>query len=434
MYEIGKKDLEALVNKAVLSPENHELNVGVQKVLVEVLGALCDSVSQKMNATVDDAFSSARKNQEIVVALLGKDDNLEHIGLHNMLLPGGSAEVNRELWANTSQGRVDFGTIFLEEDYETLREVVGDNTSAKKFKGTYQDLGTGQSGEFEYTLRFDTQYIEMHEEIMRLSLYYSSLDNPILYSPYSRKSFWLNFDRTLLDPNKYIINFRFPENNLHVSLGKRLCWNFKLEQKPAQVYANKIPFGEEIKYHFVFPKSKKGHYYYALPCNNQTRVYDAVFTENGTEITVSKDKEDFLLFEPFDVDFDLQEIKSLQVDQVIFCNGHPNRTVPLGRINSRGDIEHAISPFRKDPKVTCELVPKVDSPFLRYSSKYGRNQGNRNAFHKLTTQPIIFKPIQEPIKFLGDYVNYVLDYLDFYYPEIDWVGGKECLISGKNTL
>ena len=42
---------------------------------------------------------------------------------------------------------------------------------------------------------------------------------------------------------------------------------------------------------------------------------------------------------------------------------------------------------------------------MNYSTNYNLNKPERNE------------------QFKHDYINYVLDYLDYYYPEIEWVGG-----------
>ena len=98
-------------------------------------------------------------------------------------------------------------------------------------------------------------------------------------------------------------------------------------------------------------------------------------------------------------------------------NGIRNR-----RIVSIADIEHAIAPFRTDDNwMNCEISNGKGQIVKRYSSQYKASWGELKNFTKISRQYLKFDSVNR-IKFKEDYINYVIQCLDYFYPEIEWAG------------
>lgn len=71
--------------------------------------------------------------------------------------------------------------------------------------------------------------------------------------------------------------------------------------------------------------------------------------------------------------------------------------------------------------IICEISDGKGIPFLRYSIKYRNDMQIR--MRTLRESFLKFEFLQQ-FKYKNDYVNYVLSYLEYYYPEIEWIGER----------
>ena len=106
----------------------------------------------------------------------------------------------------------------------------------------------------------------------------------------------------------------------------------------------------------------------------------------------------------------------------LYSNFTDKNCLAAKRILSQCDIEYAIYPFRDYQGIQCEITQKLNEICKRYSYKYRPSPSRQMSSRKLRRVMLKFT-FERNEQFKHDYINYVLDYLDYYYPEIEWVGG-----------
>lgn len=317
--------------------------------------------------------------------------------------------------------------IFINEDYEKMRNLLGDFSDNKVFTGHYTHEGTTK--EFLYSLEFDDSYLKCQDLLNKFCDIYQT-PYRIMYSPFATKFFKIISKDTLprsIQRDK--LNFNFSENNLHVIEKAKLCWNLEIiKDNRLETIVNRIePYGKEKKYIYTFPK-KRGNIEFCVPTDNQIIVYDYTINEQGLEISLNKDTGSFNKIIFHYIDTDSTRVKDAQEKNYFFTNDFTTPLTPV-RICSWSDIEYAIRPFRLYRNFKCEVIrPNTDEIteekyFLRYAKKFCKD---RKA--PLRTKGDVYlqfsydKPEGTRLKFESDYVNYVLSYLRYYYPELDWIG------------
>jgi hypothetical protein len=307
---------------------------------------------------------------------------------------------------------------FIDDEYENVKNLIGDEGARKDYEGQY--IKDGKICTFKYYLKFDRSYVERQELLYRYSLYYDII-NPVIYSPYSYKAVTVVYDYGI---DKYTLDFRFKENGINIvdSKDKDLFWNISISNE-SRTYDAKIPYGDETRYVFEFSKSKKGNYVLPLPLNNQTQILDVNFTESGIEITTNHDMEEFVKLEPLVLDETSAEIKALKSMGMIFTNRINYNGIVNKRIVSEADIEHSIAMFRSNNGIKCHISKGEGDIIKRYAVKFRPNRNDRKLFSTISREYVFFEH-ENPIRFLTDYVNYVIEYLEYYYPEVEWAGEK----------
>ncbi len=312
--------------------------------------------------------------------------------------------------------------VFLDGEYDEIKEICGDNQTEKKiYTGSYRIKN--QEYSFKYRLKFDNSLLKMQDLTVRLSACYP-VGNAVLFSPYMRKSFVTEvLDQIPKNVEDKDIDFRFSQNKIPAVQDAVLLWNLKVTHTSLLKAADRRPYGAELKYRHHFDRGKGGRWPYALPMNNQTIIYDIRFTEEGTDLILDHEMEEFIVAEYHPVDFDSADIKKLNLSHKIFSNQITKSTLGNKRILSKGDIMYAVSPFKDYGGIQCEVAEKLDKICTRYSSKYRNHLSDRIGYRKLKTINLKFTSEIIP-KFMDDYINYVLMYLEYYYPEIEWVGGR----------
>lgn len=315
--------------------------------------------------------------------------------------------------------------VFLNDDYDTLKKKTGDFTEEKSFKGTY--CFKGEEKEFEYYLKFDDSYLSAQELINRVNRIYSN-DYPVLYNPFATKYFKI-LSKTELPEVRNVkdlnIQFRFKENDLNVIENADLYWNVKVEGNEMD-YINSnssVPYGKEIKYLYEFPQKEPNCFY--IPNGNDVIVYDYSFESDRISVWINLDHASFTKIQFTDLDLEAAEFKVLSAKNRIFSNLFES-PLKRNRILTKMDVEYAIRPFRFWRNMTCEVSSKElseDRLYLRYSNKYIKD--TKSLITPVCSVYLKFTETEdsESVGFKCDYVNFVLNYLHHFYPEIDWIGG-----------
>ena len=313
---------------------------------------------------------------------------------------------------------------FLNAPYEKLRELVGDLDTEKVYTGICRMKE--RETPFRYRLRFDGRYLKAQDLIFRLASMYQT-ENAVLWSPFLRKAVRVQ----LLDPlpegvKKEAVCYRFEQNGLPVMEGVSLLWNLRVTSTDFEKASGKIPYGQDVKYKFHFEKSRRGGWRFPIPQNNQTIVYDIAFSDEGIDLLLDHELEAFRVVESMPVDQEAGELLLLRKGDWLHSNRTGRSILSVHRILSKGDMEFAIRPFRDANGVRCELTDELTRVCTRYSAKYQSHLKNRILYpqpqHKKARGKLKFSA-ELPPAFYDDYINFVLLYLAYYYPEIEWVGG-----------
>ena len=139
------------------------------------------------------------------------------------------------------------------------------------------------------------------------------------------------------------------------------------------------------------------------------------------EITTDHDMDEFAVLEPLECDETSPLIKTLKSNEKFFNNRRSYNEIINKRIISESDIEHSIATFRNNNGIKCCISEGGGQIVNRYTKKYRADRKSRKFFNTISREYVLFKA-EEKKRFLTDYVNYVIEYLEFYYPEIEWVG------------
>ena len=401
MNEIDKESLEKKITSSVFS-ENDEENKAIKNSLLAIMRELCDYTTEVNHSIVNNAHTQQDSYHinDIFTALLpvGDDSEYEAVGLYRMT-------------------EYDPFRVFLDCEYDEIRNIVGDLTKKKLYKGHY--LKDGKQITFEYSLEFDNTFIKSQECLFKFAEHYR-VKNPLILSPYSHKSFWLIFDEDLKKED-FNLDFCFEENHIPVLDGNYcLFWNIKQSAEHEKTYDAKEPYGDTTKYVFLFSKTKKGTVLLPVPENNQAIIYEVRFVEKGVELVTNHDIEDFIILEYIDLDFNSRVVRERQSKKLLFSNEIIDKLQAHRRLLSEGDIERAIGCFMDWQDLHCERSNGDGELIIRYSKKYRADRKSKNMFNTIRREYISIMKREK--RFLTDYANYILEYLEYYYPEIEWAG------------
>lgn len=403
MYKIDKESIEKVIADAKFVADEDGNRI-IRDALYALVREMCDYTTDVNKTLLYKALT-----QE-------KDDHIGEIAV--TLMPSGEEKSN-EAFGFCRMVNEDPNRVFVNDEYDFIRALNGDTTGQRIYWGRY--MKNGKVENFPYHLKFDRSYVELQELIYKFAEHYK-VSNPIIFSPFSHKSFYLIYDSNL-DKEGYELDFCFEENGIDAIQDKQLYWNIKKSVTENKTYDAKIPYGEETRYKYRFKKTKKGKYVIPLPLNNQTRIFDIQYTENGIDMTTDHDMDDFVLLEHLDVDYTASMVKALKSSKMVYSNSTGYTGIVTGRLVSKGDIEHALAPFRNLNGIKCTLSEGKEQIINRYSVKYRANRKNRVLFQIIQREYVFFSgDLNE--RFLNDYANYVLEYLEYFYPEIEWVGER----------
>ncbi len=424
MYNLDKEKIKSIIENSCFSEDNGK-NKQVRNAFLTFFSELCE-YSQAVNESI--ISGSVSKNvqgilPEICVALMDKVDGDKlgtSLGLARMtnsekrLFTDADYKILKKLAGDTGEKKQYNGKkrVFINADYETIKKLAGDTGERKQYKGEY--IKEGRSYNFQYYLKFNRCFVEMQELLYQYARQYCFV-NPVVFSPYSFKAFDAIYDQELENEN---LNFRFDENGLISSDEKDLFWNINISSEN-RTYDAKIPYGDSSRYIFEFKKGKKGNYLLPLPANNQTKIYDIDFLPDAVRLTTDHDMDFFTLLEPLEVDETSNIIKALISNGLLFSNKNFYNGILSSRIISEADIEHALAPFKSHFGISCHISSGEGRIVKRYAMKYRPDRSDRKLFNTISREYISFQGNGE---FLTDYINYVLEYLEYNYPEIEWVG------------
>ncbi len=311
--------------------------------------------------------------------------------------------------------------VFLREEFCNIKKILSDIADNKCYDGICENQG--EQKRFNYRLCFDNSYIKIQELIYRYAQHYD-IANPVIFSPWSYKSFFLIFPAEVQDMN---LDFSFKENGLNVSSGNsQIYWNIRCSDKDAAPDAE-VPYEDEVRYIYKFQKSRRGNYELPMPKSDSVRIFDIKFSEDFVEISTDCRICSFYLLESMPLNRENKNVRDALKKNILLTNSLSNsyHGIRNGRILSEADAEHAIAPFRNGSDwLKCERLPLGHDEVKivdRYPSNILPVCAGKIHFKKVFREYLLFSGDQS-VEFAYDYVNYVLQTLEYFYPDIEWAG------------
>ena len=435
MYEINKSAIEKKIATARFAADE-ESNRSINNSLLALVEELCDYTNKVGRDLVDGAREREDSPQinDVFAALLPVEAEADYQTAGGLFRMDAVSEFLNCRFDESEDSGVElaqtpipektvfhYERVFLDCEYDEIRNLDGDLSSKKKtYQGRYVDKKSGKTGPFEYSLEFDDSFVKAQEILFDYAEYYR-VKNPVVLSPYSRKSFFIKYVEELCSDD-IKLDFCFADNKIPVIEGKnRLYWNIKQSVENGKTYDAKEPYGDATKFVFRFEKTKRGGRLLPLPLNNQTRVYSIDVAEDWVDVVINREIEDFIVLEYVDFDSNSGLALERRSKRLLFDNNVVDGTWNRSRILSEADIERAVGCFNGWRYASCERSEGKDKPIVRYSKKYRVDRKAKNMFNAIRREYVGFKGTEDK-KFLTDFANYVLEYLEYYYPEIEWIG------------
>lgn len=400
--------LSDIIDAAQFFPENKEGDGQFKNILKKSIAELsqhCENVIGSLEDKIlaQQANSTKILIPEIALALITDKKLLKSNNVLTAL--------------STQQEKI----LFLDADYDEVRSFLGDIDNERYFTGKY--FFEGKQHDFKYKLSFYNDFLSFQKILLKAASIYN-IANPILFAPFLRKSFSVIILNSIPEDAEDV-NYMFQENNIPVIEEAVLASNLQKSSTKLLQADAKTPYNGTVRFIFRFEKSKTGYYKLALPKNNQTLIYDINFTDEALELTINKELEEFLIIEYRQVNWDDVEMKRLLNANRMFCNYVEISPLQNKRIISQSDIYFAVSPFKNFHGVQCEVVNELNNVCVRYSSKYCVKppENRRGKIFRQVKLKFSFNDVQNHPRFIIDYINFVIMYLEYFYPEIEWIGG-----------
>lgn len=317
------------------------------------------------------------------------------------------------------------GLIFIDESYEKMMDIVGDLSTDKHFTGRYKYKD--QEMDFTYTLKFYDGFLQAQRLLLRASEY-CNVKNAIIFCPYIYKAFYPHIIGEPI-PEKAEVDYRFSENKIPAIEGHTLMWNIQIKSMKNIDPDFKTPYGDKTRYVYKFNSpSHREELTCVVPEEDTTVVLRQTTDDGGIILQIDTDNiQRFWGFVCHKIDQD--KCKRSGVD--IYTNAIDKLPIPNRRIVSRGDLDNVLYQFKGINGTCLEYLSEESSEDLgavkRYADKYRLYGPDRlhicNKEADYIRKRIYVKFISDSsTKFFDDYVNYVLMYLEHYYPEYEWVG------------
>lgn len=309
-------------------------------------------------------------------------------------------------------------SIFIELDYRPLRELVGDTGDRKIFNGSFEVDGAIKN--FRYTLEFDRRFLDREEILLRaLALYHAA--PPLIFSPFARKAFKV---KCLDDvPNSARIDYKFADNGIPAVTDLILCSNVECTMTDFVMPEAQKPFGDLIMHKYSFECGDQTELY--LPLDEKALIFDIDRADNQINLWLNVESAQFYKLEYKPVDAKRKEIAALERNGRLYNSAVEQNKFAVQRILTRADLEYAIRPFRQWNGLSCRLVEQKEVQTIapRYMSKYSPRGSKRLTVRPLHKAFLKFDGAAGK-KFPSDCINYALNWLQYHYPEVEWIGGS----------
>lgn len=308
----------------------------------------------------------------------------------------------------------------------------------------------GERMPFHYRLVRNLRYIERERQLWGMAHLYH-IARPAIFSPYARRAVKIQIpqeEREIADHLREYPQdaapFCFADNGLEdkILCDRHLLWNVIPEKKELPPYGGLesdersyfAPYGDQEIYRYEFSNVKENEFICPAHEDRAAVIAAEKDRENGRIILITKCR---LQSECMSM-----RILPLAEDVAKHCEGagkvaFANRdacrehSFPKERLRTQGDIERVLYALSM-PDFSCSFaevsstVKTYPNVIVRYSNelRYGDADILREQllYGKTRRLPYCYLRFSGESKFLNDYAEYVLSFLEYRYPDVQWVG------------
>ena len=271
--------------------------------------------------------------------------------------------------------------------------------------------------------RYD--YYKRIEELLERTARQYGIDRPVIFSPLSRRAVNVKLDFsgiTLPQPRSNVIDFQIEKNGLSDVLlcDKTLLWNVEVTEEneipgPRENTDKKIVSLFEKEYAiYEFAAKENEFIYISSPISEVKRYENRVYVNLNEKQTI----EDIRYSKLAIMDVTSVFLEGLEYRYQNFYHNTGKRE----RIRTQADIDYVLHKFRNDMARYVGLVRNCDGVNTVHAYEKG------DVYH-YTKDKIYRSSSVCYIKFevsgswiAEDAINYMIAFLNFYYPEYYWVG------------
>lgn len=280
----------------------------------------------------------------------------------------------------------------------------------KTYEGSYVDK-KGTKKPIKYKFSYNLSAIEKEIILDEIARQYN-IETNIVYSPYSRRMVDIHLI-TKEELDKESIDLELEKNKLEdiLQLDKYLVWNVKIENVTqaetidyTNAYQDKLNYIHEFKY-------EENKY---ISCD--VEVIDIIKDDKKIKI-VTRDP---------DAKFEIIKISKIdEIDLNIFSN-NVNFTNGLERLRTKSQINHAINQYLLPPFENCVidiLTENNNRQLIEIYENVHRNKRETDEFLiKSYSKELYIVLDNSEEEFAEDFYNYLVDNLNYKYPEFKWIG------------
>ena len=312
----------------------------------------------------------------------------------------------------------EMGPYFLCCPYEEIRSLC-----------SQEYVGQSAHGQFHYQLQTHARFIERERPISRIASRFS-VNAPVIFSPYARRAIDILITDAVMPQDIPTLDFDFETNGLEkkVLSDYVLMWNVKVF--PSKMCDSSIaPDGDERRIQYAY---KTEDDVFILPdCNPDDDLQIDVRRKEGVTLLFAPEKLEMtkgVLYKIRKPDLE----GALPPAVTIFQNmcRMSDRLFCKDRLRTRADVDYVLKMFEQED-FSCHFTGDVSNG-LQVITRY---EGKRNHAYMANRDNLLVREhLKQPVcqvvfngdkRYLTDYANFVLHYLEERYPEFLWVGVSE---------
>ena len=281
----------------------------------------------------------------------------------------------------------------------------------------YEDLDRlVLEGGTSYQFRRVPDFINLERKLLRVMKDSGGTDRPLIFDPWSRRAV-----RLVLKNGSKESPPPMPGPGQDIISGCKLVWNIEPKKKT-------------LEQSFAADGSLNRYQYF---CDDEgSKVAFLELDDQDTEAGISRQENGFSILPQARLsskEVTLYRLREIDEESLAECSDTAffnswQEKIACGRLRTRGDIEKMLSSFfYKERGFSCSFadIDGDDGDIIqRYEEKDSCKYSDSDElfYRKGSQRPLCRVRFSGPEKWLTDYAEYVLAYLEYMYPEFRWAG------------